>query len=216
MIFDHNSYEYMCRWLRIGKDKHNGAYYYSKEIVKNIIPHIETSYNWVTINAPGRCWNHSIVFIHDNLHPEWYRWLNNYDDLVLVCSLPFAAENMKKICPKHRVILLPLSIDTKYVKQFRTEKTKKAAYAGRLAKLSDKIPEERRAIPDGIDILGGTNREELLKAMAPYETIYAVGRTAIEAKCLGCKIGIYNSLCPVDNWEVLDNKDAAKILQKML
>lgn len=216
MIFDHESYEYMCRWLRMGRDKFNGVYFYSKEIVKNIIPHIETSYNWVTINAPGRCWDHSIVFIHDNLHPEWYRWLNNYDDLVLVCSLPFAVENMKKICPKHRVVLLPLSIDTKYVKQFRTEKTKKAAYAGRLAKLSDKVPEERRAIPEGIDILGGTNREELLKAMAPYETIYAVGRTAIEAKCLECKIGIYNNLCPVDDWEVLDNKDAAKILQKML
>lgn len=216
MIFDHDSYEYNCRYSRLGKDKYNGAYYYSKEIVENIIPNVDTDYNWVTVNIAGRCWDHSIVFIHDNLHPEIYRWLNNYDDLVLVCSLPFAVENMKKICPKHKVVLLPLSIDVEYVKQFRTKKTKKAAYAGRLSKLGKDVPEERRAIPDNIDILGGMNREELLKAMAPYKTIYAVGRAAIEAKCLKAKIGIYNNLCPKDDWKVLDNKDAAKILQKLL
>lgn len=213
-IFDHNSYEYQMRAIGVGR--HHGCYYYSKEIVENIIPLVDTDRNWVTVNVPGRCWDHSIVFIHNNLNPRWYRWLNNYKDLVLVCSLPFAVENMKKVCPKHKVVFIPLSVDVEYVKQFRTKKTKKAAYAGRLVKLNKNVPEERRAIPDDIDIIGGMDRESLLKAMAPYKTIYAVGRTAIEAKILGAKIGIYNNLCPQDVWTVLDNSEAASVLQEKL
>ena len=123
---------------------------------------------------------------------------------------------MEELCPKHKVIFLPLSIDVDYVKQFKTKKTKDAAFAGRLAKLNQAVPQERRAIPKDIDILGGLEREELLKAMAPYRTIYAVGRTAIEAKCLGAKIGIYNNLCPEGIWDVIDNSEAAWILQRKL
>ena len=213
-IFDHISYEYQMRVLPIGKN--NGAYWYSKDIVENIIPRVKTDRNWVTVNIPGRCYDRSIVFVHNNLNPDWYKWLNNYKDLILVCSLPWARDNMERVCPKHKAVYLPLSIDTKYVKQFKTEKTKDAAYAGRLAKLNSAVPQERRNIPNGIDILGGLEREELLKTMAPYRTIYAVGRTAIEAKCLGAKIGIYNALCPEDIWEVLDCADAAKMLQDIL
>ena len=213
-IFSHENYEYQLRAIGVGR--HHGCYYYSKEIVENIIPLVDTDRNWVTVNVPGRCWDHSIVFIHNNLNPQWYRWLNNYKDLVLVCSLPFAVENMKKVCPKHKVVFIPLSVDVEYVKQFRVKKTKKAAYAGRLVKLNKNVPEERRAIPDGIDIIGGMDRESLLKAMAPYKTIYAVGRTAIEAKILGAKIGIYNILCPQDIWTVVDNSEAALVLQEKL
>ena len=46
-------------------NKFNGAYYYSKEIVENIIPHVRTNYNWVTINI-NKSLPHSIVFIHNN------------------------------------------------------------------------------------------------------------------------------------------------------
>lgn len=213
-IFDHNAYEYRLRLTKVGHN--HGAYYYSCDIVKNIIPNVKTDRNWVTVNVPGRCYDHSIVFIHNNLNPEWYKWLNNYKDLVLVCSLPWSRSNMEQVCPSHNSIYLPLSIDTEYVSQFKTKKTKKAAYAGRLAKLNENVPQERRNIPKGIDILGGLERDELLRAMAPYKTIYAVGRTAIEAKVLGCEIGIYNNLCPVDDWEVLDNKTAALLLQALL
>lgn len=213
-IFSHTSYEYRMRAVKVGRN--HGCYHYSTEIVKNIIPRVKTDRNWVTVNVPGKCWNHSIVFIHNNLNPRWYRWLNNYEDLVLVCSLPFTVDNMHEVCSKHKAFFLPLSIDVDYVKKFRAPKTKDVAFAGRLAKLNDNVPEERRAIPEGIDILGGMTREELLKAMAPYRKIYAVGRTAIEAKCLGAEIGIYNNLCPEDIWDVIDNKEAAKMLQKEL
>lgn len=214
-IFSHEAYEYIAR-CRAKGGRGNGAYWYSKEIVDNIIPKVETDRNWITVNIPGRCYDHSVIFIHNNLNANWYKWLNNYEDLVMVCSLDWAKENMEKVCPKHKAILLPLSVDVKHVEQFKTKKTKDAAYAGRLAKLDMGVPEERRAIPKGIDILGGLERDDLLKAMAPYKTIYAVGRTAIEAKVLGCNIGIYNALCPEDIWEVIDNSEAAWILQRKL
>ena len=207
MIFDHNSYEYMCRWLRIGEDKFNGAYFYSKEIVKNIIPHIETSYNWVTINAPGRCWDHSIVFIHDNKRPEKYEWLRHYKDLVLVCGVP---ETVEKVSHLGRAIYLPLSVDTEEVKKHRVkEKTENEAFAGRLEKKTENLPE-------GIVCLGNLPRDELLDEMAKYKKIYAVGRTAIEAKILGCEIGIYDPRYPKDIWKVLDNSEVVPMLQKML
>lgn len=210
MIFDHNSYEYMCRWLRIEQDKFNGAYFYSKEIVKNIIPHIETSYNWVTINAPGRCWDHSIVFIHDNQNPLKYSWLRNYKDLVLVCGVKDTVGRMQKLLPMHRSIYLPLSVDVEEVASHRAqEKTKGRAFAGRLCKITPRVPK-------GIPCLGDLPRNELLDEMAKYKKIYAVGRTAIEAKILGCEIGIYDPRYPKDIWKVLDNSEVVPMLQKML
>ena len=53
--------------------------------------------------------------------------------------------------------------------------------------------------------------------MAEYEQIYAVGRTAIEAKILGCEVLPYDVRYPDPRmWKVIDNKDAAKLLQKKL
>lgn len=210
MIFDHNSYEYGCRWARIGGNKFNGAYFYSREIVNNIIPHIETSYNWVTVNAPGRCWDHSIVFIHDNQNPGKYEWLKHYNDLVLVCGVKDTVGRMNKLLPKHRAIYLPLSVDVEEVATHRLEKKiKSRAFAGRLCKVTSRLPK-------GIACLGDMPRDELLDEMAKYAKIYAVGRTAIEAKVLGCEIGIYDPRYPKDIWEIMDNSEVIPILQSML
>lgn len=187
----------------------NGAYWYSKELVENIIPKIKTDRNWVTLNVTGRCYNHSVVFIHNNNHPENYSWLRNYRDLVLVCGVESTVEKMQRELPMHRCIYLPLSIDTQYVSRFKKRKTKKKAFAGRLAKATDSLPK-------GCDLLGNMPREELLKAMAPYRTVYAVGRCALEAKCLGSKIGIYDPRYPKDIWKVLDNSEVVPMLQKEL
>ena len=35
MIFDHDHYKYREKWNMSGYNKYNGAFYYSKEIVKN-------------------------------------------------------------------------------------------------------------------------------------------------------------------------------------
>ena len=88
MIFDHDHYKYREKWNMSGYNRYNGAFYYSKEIVKNIIPRVKTDRNWITINIQGIGCDHSIVFIHNNLHPEHYDWLQRYDDLILVCGIP--------------------------------------------------------------------------------------------------------------------------------
>lgn len=207
-IYDHNAYEYRLMLNAIGGAQ-NGAYWYSKEIVENIIPKIKTDRNWVTVNVPGRCFDHSIVFIHNNNCPEKYKWLSNYKDLVLICGVESTVDKIKTVLPMHRVIYLPLSIDTKYVEKFRTKKTKKACFAGRLSKITDDIP-------TGCDILGNISRDELLARMAEYEVVYAVGRCALEAKCLGCKIGIYDPRYPEDIWNVLDNSEVVSMLQDKL
>ena len=71
--------------------------------------------------------------------------------------------------------------------------------------------------PEGLSIIARMNRSLLLQEMAKKEVIYAVGRTAIEARCLGCEIRAYDPRYPDPGiWKVIDNKDAARILQRKL
>ena len=71
--------------------------------------------------------------------------------------------------------------------------------------------------PEETVYLEGLPREQLLQEMARFETVFAVGRTAIEAKCLGCKLRAYDERFPkVSRWKVFDNKKAAKMLQEKL
>ena len=211
MIIDHTHPGYLRKWRNAGLNQFNGAYYYSKEIVENIIPNVETDRNWVTVNVKGVGLNHAIVFIHNNLHPENYEWLKfyGYKDLVLVCGIP---ETCEKVAHLGKAIYLPISVDVDYVKQFRVEeKTKESAFVGRPAK------KKYGKLPDGIDYLEGLPRDELLRAMAEYKNVYAVGRCAIEAKILGCKLKAYDNRFPkVSRWKVLDNLEAANLLQEEL
>lgn len=210
MIIDHDDFVYKDRWNAAGADRYNGAYYYAKEIKENIIPRIKTLRDWVLINTKGYAYDGAIVFIHNNKHPENYEWLKRYQDLVLVCGIPETCEKVKHL---GRTILLPLSVDTEYVAQFKTEKTKEVAFAGRVSKIHD----AENALPKGCDILGGLPREELLPELAKYKKVYAVGRTAIEARILGCEILPYDPRFPDPSiWQPLDNKEAAEILQKEL
>ena len=109
-------------------------------------------------------------------------------------------------------IYLPLSIDVDYVKQFRVKrKTKDTCYAGRAFKIYSEL------VPKDADRLSNLNHDELLKQMAKYKKVYAVGRTAIEAKVLGCEVLPYDPRFPnPEVWQILDNKEAAKILQEEL
>lgn len=188
--------------------RYNGAYYYSQEICRNIIPYVQTDRNWVTINIPGTAKSHSIVFIHNNIEPRIYDWMKAYKDLVLVCGIP---ETTTKVAHLGTAIYLPLSVDVEEVKQYRVaEKTKDTAFAGR--------PAKRHGLDIGdADILEGMPRPKLLEEMAKYRNIYAVGRTAIEAKVLGCNILPYDPRFPdPKRWKVYDNKQCAKLLQKEL
>lgn len=208
-IIDHTIPSYQERWEKSGLDKYNGAYYYSIEIVKNIIPRVNTDRNWVTVNQPGKCLDHSIVFIHNNKYPEHYEWLKDYKDLVLVCGVPSTVEKVKHIAD--HAIYLPLSIDIEDVMRYQQPKTKDAAFVGRIAKLV------KLELPMGCEVLSGFPREQILKQLGAYRTVYAVGRCAIEARALGCEIGVYDPRFPDPSiWQVIDNKEAAKMLQEQL
>lgn len=214
MIIDHTNplYAKKRRSMQDG-NQYNGAYYYSKEIVKNIIPNVKTDRNWVTIRLSDMTEHpdHSIIFIHNNRNPNYYTYLKDYKDCILVCSLPTTAENLRFF---GKTIYLPLSVDVEAVKKYRVKnKTKEIAYAGRASKLEY----FNNRVPKNTPTLCNMPQGKLLKEMAKYKTIYASGRTAIQAKILGCKVLPHETNFPDSRfWKVIDNKDAAKMLQEMI
>ena len=121
----------------------------------------------------------------------------------MVCGIPETCEKVKHLGTP---IYLPLSIDTEYVSQFARPKTNDTAFAGRTPKAKN--------IPKNVKKLANIPRERLLPAMASYRNIYAVGRTAIEARLLGCNILPYDPRFPDPSiWKVIDNREVIPILQ---
>ena len=155
MIISHGHPSYIKNWLSCG-GKHNGAFYYSQEIVRNIIPNVKTRRNWITINIPGVGCDDAVVFIHNNLHPEHYDWLKDYKNLVLVCGIP---ETVEKVAHLGWAVHLPLSVDVAEIEAYKREKTKGAAYVGRRSK--------RNGIdfPPDTDFIEGLPRHALLAKM---------------------------------------------------
>lgn len=194
----------------------NGAYYYALEIENNIAPLLKTERPIDALAFRGNMSaDHAIVFLHHNLmHDEVYGWLNRYEDQILVCSVPATYE--WAVSSGHKAILLPLSVDVDYVKQFKCKKKYGACYAGNIWKFKREYI--KKYVPDGVDFQPkDIEREELLRFIAPYRQCYAVGRCAIEAKILGCEVLVCDDRYPdPDYWEVLSNEDAAVMLQKQL
>ena len=213
MIIDHTHPYYTETIQLLGKKTHyNGAFYYSKEIVKNIIPNVNTDRNWVTIRVGNLAMDHSIVFIHNNLHPERYNFLEAYADLILVCGVEETCEKVKHFGTP---LYLPLSVDIEYVEQFKNDPDTlmSTCYVGRRVKMEYDGVE----LPNDIDILEGIKRQDMLPRMAKYRYVYAIGRTAVEAKILGCEVLPYDPRYPdPDIWKIVDNFEAAEILQTKL
>ena len=213
---DPNYKAYCKNFHQGGSGAHNGAYYYSLEIVKNIIPNVKTKRPWDTLGMKFlRSCDHAIVFLHNNKNPEkTYDWLLQYKDLVYICSTDKTMEWAQKQKNGHS-IFLPLSVDVEYIKQFKTKKTKEACYAGNRWKFKER--DLKRYIPEGVDFPPkNLPREELLKLIAPYKVCYAIGRSAIEAAVLGCEVKNCDHRYDDIQWEVFDNLDAAKMLQRQL
>ena len=206
MIFSHLSPEYTE--LKLPHD--NGAYWYSKDLLERIVPNIKTERDWMLINVKNQCTDRAIVFVHECRDFDYYDWLKPYKDLILVCSHPIVVENLIKKFPKYHIIYLPLSIDLDYVTKFKVKrKTKKEAFFGRISKCPEKLMKD-----ENIAKICGDNREELLKEVAKYKTIYANGRCAVEAKALGCKI--INPYGEVREVNVIDNKQVIAELQRLI
>lgn len=210
MIINHRHPDYIRARNRIGKSRYNGAYYYSKEICENIIPKIKTDRNWVTVELKNEPIDHAIVFVHNRIHLEWFEKYKGHD-VILVVSVPGLCKKLKHIGP---TIYLPLSVDVDYVKKYRREKDREVAFVGRKAKLRE-IPGSK--LPNDIDYVCGMPREQLLREMARYKKIYAVDRVAIEGLILNCEILPYERNYPDPSiWKVMDNSEAAEILQRKL
>jgi hypothetical protein len=200
-----------------GSGKHNGAYYYAKEIEENIVPLVKTDRNWDLLGMKfTQHYSHSIVFIHHCL--DWdmvYPWLEKLKDPILVVSTYPTLEWAQS--KGYKAIFLPLSIDVGYVKKFSTKKTKNACYAGN--RWAFKKEQEDKHLPNDLDFPpADLERDDLLRFMAPYKKCYAIGRCAIEAMVLGCKIMpfLMDRYPDPKYWKILDNRDAAAILQKEL
>ena len=188
----------------------NGGYFYSQEICKNIIPNVKTDRNWVTINV-GRAFDHSIFFVHNNLTLDAYDFLSDYQDVILVCGVESTTDKLKHL---GKTIFLPLSVDVKEIEKYKGQKSKDVAYVGRRRKLRE-VNGVR--LPKGIDYICNLPREEFFKKLSEYKYVYAVGRTAIEAKILECEVLPFDPRFPdPDIWKVLDNRVAAKQLQVKL
>lgn len=206
MIIDYQHPAYQMKHRAMWRGQYNGAYYYSKEIRELLIPRIKTDRNWVTINIKGFAADHSIVFVHNNKHPKNYDWLSKYKDLVLVVGVPETAE---KVAHLGKTIYLPLPINEADVAQYKCDKDREFCYAGRSQKF--------RGLKVNGDPICDMPREEMLAKIARYKKCYAVGRTAIEAKILGCEILPYDPRFPsVDIWQPFTYEDAAKLLQERL
>jgi hypothetical protein len=211
MNITHEHPEYRELRFKCGKGRFNGAYYYSKEIEKNIIPRVKTKREWNTVGRDLEGMHDGmIVFLHDNSTPWHYEWLKKYKDLVLVCSSEYTANSVKY---SGHTVLLPMSIDTKYVKRFKTAKTRETCFVGNVWVRRN----ARNKIPDNVDFFSSLPREELLEELAKYKAAFAIDRCAQEAICLGCELKKLDTRYGCDNYErVLDNRQAAKILQKEL
>ena len=211
MIIDHNHPGYLEIRNKSKKGKNNGCWYYSNEIVDNIIPNVKTWRGWNTVGRElDGMEDHMIVFLHDNAYPWNYDWLKNYKDLVLVCSSKYTRDSV--IYFGH-TILLPMSVDTEYVKKFRTKKTKDTCFVGNewvKDNTSTKIPKD-------VVYLRNMPREKLLAELAKFRNAFCIDRCAIEAAVLGCNLLEIETAYSCDNvGSILDNRDAAKILQKEL
>ena len=210
MIVNTDTAEYIRRrGSMTGPGKWNGAYYYSLEICRNIIPNVQTDRSWITVNAPGAgAEDGAIVFIHNNIHTNTYDWLAKYKDLVLVCGIP---ETVEKVEHLGTAVYLPISIDVNEVTAHKAEKTRDRAYVGRPSKRSG------IQLAPGTDFIEGMPRERLLDEIARYREVYAVGRCALEAKALGCRILPFDPRFPdPERWQVIDNREAAAQLQRIL
>lgn len=207
LIFSHESPLYRDS-LRT-RNHNNGAYWYSVEICEHIIPRVKTDRPWVTIGYDGQCFDHAIVFAHSNLYPHVYKYLEPFEDLVLVCSWP---QQMEAVKQWGRPLFLPMSVDTEYVRRFARPKDRELCFAGRMEKCTTALKHT-----PGLDFISEVERDVFLTELARYRKVYGIDRVAIEAKVLGCEVLPYDRRFPDPSfWRVLDSRDAAEILQAEL
>lgn len=208
---------YLAKWNGLDKaSKYNGAYYYSHDIEKYIVPLIKTKrpINVIGIRECGGEDN-MLVFVHHYLNVrEKYQWLSKYRNVVIVSS-DYEAD--KELARYGTVIHLPLSINVDEVAKHRVKKkTQKACYYGN--PWGFKRKEIAELVPPEVHRFGTMPREKAWDIVAQYRECYAIGLCALEAQVLGCRLKMsrYRYPDPEESFPVLDCKEAARRLQVAL
>lgn len=206
-----------ARWMNRGlSGSHNGAHYYAKEIEDLILPHIEADIFVVTAGGtvqPKKVPDGCVFVCHHNVMPvEVYKQFFDRD-ILWVCSKPSTVD--KLTAAGEKAVYIPLSIDTKYVEKFRTEKTRDTAFVGNFWNFKEKYIE---SLPIDVHHIGNLPRARLLEEMAKYKHIIAEGRCNMEAQVLGCEVSLPDWGVPaidVIPREVLDSRDAIPYWRKL-
>lgn len=210
IIVNYQHPNYLAKWNALPSGKFNGAYYYSQDIENYILPHIQTErpVNTIGIHDCGGE-NDMIVFVHHYLHPENYKWLKRFKNIIIVSSDYEADKVLKGF---GNVIHLPLSVPVAEVAKHKKKKTQNACYIGN--PWSFKQQELRELVPPEVHRFGEMPREQLWDVMAEYKIVYAIGLCAIEAQVLGAKLEMsrYRYPDPAKSFPVLDCGDAGKAL----
>ena len=191
-----------------GESKNNGAYWYAKEIEKNILPKLkDLDTTIVTAGAtllkkqPAM---YSVVVCHDNRSTiSSYRHLLKLGN-TFICSKHSTADTLTKAGEK--AVYVPLSIDTRYVAKYKTDKTEDIAYVGNPWAFKQSY---LKSLPDNVVQLSGMERLDLIKAMAKFKRVIAEGRCMMEAQVLGCEteVPVYPDGHESVYVEALDNRD---------
>ena len=180
------------RWVSLCRGgMYHGAYYYAVEIEDIIFPSLGLDLDVTIITAglplhnPRKIPDGSIAICHNNqtLQNQYKKMFGK--DFLWICSKPSTVDKVEALGEK--AIYIPLSIDTRYVEKFKTEKTKDTAFVGNRWRFKEGY---LRSLPDGVDRLTDMPREELLAEMAKYRRVIAEGRCLMEAQVLGCEAEI--------------------------
>lgn len=206
------------RWITRGlKGSHNGAHYYAKEIEELILPHIDADVFIATTGGtvqPKKVPDGCAFVCHHNVSPEkaYEPFLNR--GLLWICSKPSTVGKLEAI--GENAVYIPLSIDTEYVKRFRTEKTRDIAFVGNFWNFKENYI---NSLPNNVHHVGELPRERLLEEMAKYRRVIAEGRCNMEAQVLGCEVELPDygkpSLEAIPR-EVLDSRDAIPYWKEVL
>lgn len=172
-----------------GAEGMNGAYWYSKEIEDIILPELDSDAVVVTVAAslygPNDIPSGSVIVCHDNRYTEQSYGNHFGNNHLWICSKESTVKTLKGY--GENAVYVPLSIDTRYVKKFITDKTKDTAYVGNPWGFKKEYLE---SLPPNIKQLGGMERDVLLRKMAEYKNVIAEGRCLMEAQVLGAKTSV--------------------------
>lgn len=193
---------------RQGVSANNGSYWYARELEEIILPGINV--NAYVITAGAKLYRKyevpsgAVIVCHDNRTTFESYGKHFGNDILWICSKYSTVATLQGY--GENAVYVPLSIDTRYVEQFKRKKTKDIAYVGNSWAFKKDYLE---SLPKSIQQLSGMERDTLLKEMAKYKRVIAEGRCLMEAQVLDakCEVPLYGDGIESVYVEALDSRE---------